>query len=543
MPDAAYDAIVIGAGAKGLITAMYLAKYGQMDVALFERRHEAGGGLCTEEASAPGFLCDIHATGIGGFHFIPVDRDFPEFTELVKRIVTFGFGVIFQDDDSCFVGYNRTVDPTRERIYAEIAKFSERDAEAFLKLEQKARTSFFRAMLEFIHNPPTPVGEPDALERLSLNPDSGFDPSWAHKSTFEIARDVFESNELITPICRLGQAFTIPPEVPGMPGFLGFLMGFAMLSPRGVGVVGGSHNVAHAAIKIILRNGGKFWTKCEVDKVLIENGAAKGIRLIDGTEVEARKLVLSTLDPYTLCFRLIGEEHLNNQILRRVKNLERRKTILGWYNWALHEHPNYTSSRINPDINKVGNVLITRKDPEILLHEIYGNLMGRWPEVLSLNVINHSLRDKTRVPEGKAAIITEQFIPPGTAYSEDKWLELRKMHAEQVINLLQKHTTNVSWDNVIGYFPDTPDDYRYRLPNMGLEGNESIIDTIPSQFGRCRPIPELSGYRTPIKNLYATGGAWPPMAGTWCPNAYNAYKVIAEDLGLEKPWAKEDRPW
>ena len=43
MADETYDAIVIGGGAKGLITAMYLAKFGGMDVAIFERRHETGG--------------------------------------------------------------------------------------------------------------------------------------------------------------------------------------------------------------------------------------------------------------------------------------------------------------------------------------------------------------------------------------------------------------------------------------------------------------------------------------------------------------------
>ena len=43
MPDATYDAVVIGGGSKGLACAMYLQRYGGMSVGIFERRHEVGG--------------------------------------------------------------------------------------------------------------------------------------------------------------------------------------------------------------------------------------------------------------------------------------------------------------------------------------------------------------------------------------------------------------------------------------------------------------------------------------------------------------------
>jgi len=44
MPDATYDAVIIGGGNKALAVGMYLQTYGAMDVAIFERRHEIGGG-------------------------------------------------------------------------------------------------------------------------------------------------------------------------------------------------------------------------------------------------------------------------------------------------------------------------------------------------------------------------------------------------------------------------------------------------------------------------------------------------------------------
>ena len=55
-------------------------------------------------------------------------------------------------------------------------------------------------------------------------------------------------------------------------------------------------------------------------------------------------------------------------------------------------------------------------------------------------------------------------------------------------------------------------------------------------MGTFRPIPELSGYKTPINNLYATGVGFPFGIGASVGEGYSCYKVIAEDLGLAKPW-------
>ncbi|NQT71427.1 MAG: FAD-dependent oxidoreductase, partial [Chloroflexi bacterium] len=45
MADETFDAVIIGGGTKGLFLAMYLTKYGGMNVGVFERRHEIGGCL------------------------------------------------------------------------------------------------------------------------------------------------------------------------------------------------------------------------------------------------------------------------------------------------------------------------------------------------------------------------------------------------------------------------------------------------------------------------------------------------------------------
>lgn len=543
MADVTHDAIIVGAGNKGLILAMYLAKYGGMDVAMFERRHETGGGWTTDEGPAPGFLADYHATAVGAMYNMPTERDFPEWVELGGKLneVEIGCGAIFKEDDSCLLTYNRKVDPTQERTAQSIAQFSRRDADTWLNVLPKMRRAFIPALLEWVHTPALPLGVPDALDKLLMNPDSGFDLSWAHKSPLEVVNDLFESDAMKSMVLRNAMSWGFLPDYAGF-GFLPVFLVLIALTPRTAGVYGGTHQLAHAACKIIFANGGKIYTRKEVDRVIIENGTARGVRLTDGTEIAARKVVVSTLDPYSLCFRLIGKEHFDWRTLSRVENLEQRYSSITWYTWALQELPDYTAASSNPDINRALNIVLISRDPFALVREQAERRLRQMPTDLQLQIVNHSLVDKARVPDGKYAIITEQFVPSADTYTEKQWLEFKKLHAEQVLTLLRQHTSNMTWGNVIGCYSYTPYDC-CDLANMAPTGCQLIIDLVASQVGRFRPVPELAGHRTPIKNLYATGAGWHPWAAATCWQGYNCYKVIAEDFSLRKPWKETGSPW
>jgi heterodisulfide reductase subunit A-like polyferredoxin len=60
MAETSYDGIIIGAGQHGLVLACYLAKAG-LKIALVERRMQYGGGLMTEEVTAPGYMHNLHS--------------------------------------------------------------------------------------------------------------------------------------------------------------------------------------------------------------------------------------------------------------------------------------------------------------------------------------------------------------------------------------------------------------------------------------------------------------------------------------------------
>jgi hypothetical protein len=93
----------------------------------------------------------------------------------------------------------------------------------------------------------------------------------------------------------------------------------------------------------------------------------------------------------------------------------------------------------------------------------------------------------------------------------------------------------MTWDNIIGIDTNSPFDH-VRMKNLAPHGNFAGIDMTFSQRGDNRPTPELANHRTPVQNLYCTGGFWHLGGEASASQAYNCYKIIASDMGLGKPW-------
>jgi len=540
--DATFDAVVVGGGSKGLIAAMYLAKYGGMSVAIFERLHEVGGGWCDEEA-APGFVSDVCSTEIWPWYHLPLKTDFPDFEEKGARIMygKASQGVAFVEDDSCLVFYHPDYDPTRERTAASIARFSERDAEFYMKLYGLWERGLRDALIEMRFNPPVPPGKPSPMARVFADSRNRgiMDPHVNTMSLMQAGKVVWDSKEIMAYILRRTASAGVDPNEPNR-GINVYTIPLNM--PDSSGTIGGSHNTAHAAHRILIENGARFFTESEVDRVVIENGVATGIRLVDGSEVRARKLVLTDVDPQQLCLRLIGRENLNPYMVRKIEALETWRACGSWFQWALREPPDYKSSRFNPDVGGCTLLVLTDRNLDRYVKEYAYRSMGLpIPEPVFM-IYSHPY-DDTRRPEGRWTGLSESPETAATCLTEEQWREFKKAHANYVIDTWSKYAPNVNWDNVIGYIPITPYDIAQRLSNMGPNGNWIVLDAVASQDYRNRPIPELAYHRTPVGNLYATGVAWGlEYAASSC-QGYTCYKIIAEDLGLRKPWEEQGRPW
>ena len=123
--------------------------------------------------------------------------------------------------------------------------------------------------------------------------------------------------------------------------------------------------------------GGKFFVHHEVDKVLIENGTAKGIRLVDGTEIKARKLVVADVDINQLIFRMIGEEYVSPEIARKVRNINYDRGQILWGAVAVHELPEYKAVSFNPDCEELVCLYLLPKDAEYMCEKYKRDIYTR----------------------------------------------------------------------------------------------------------------------------------------------------------------------
>ncbi|MEM2884020.1 MAG: FAD-dependent oxidoreductase, partial [Nitrososphaerales archaeon] len=128
---AEFDVVVVGGGHHGLIAACYLAKQG-MSVVILERRHEVGGGLCTEEVTLPGFRHNLHSFFYGHSAAIWV-RDLEQYTYgpiYIKPPVVLGNP---HSDGKCIVLYTRDLEKSAESL----SRLSKKDAQAYKALQEQ----------------------------------------------------------------------------------------------------------------------------------------------------------------------------------------------------------------------------------------------------------------------------------------------------------------------------------------------------------------------------------------------------------------------
>ena len=81
--------------------------------------------------------------------------------------------------------------------------------------------------------------------------------------------------------------------------------------------LGGGGALPRAMIRALRRSGGDIRVKTSVEKILIENGRAIGVRLGDGSEVRAHH-VISNADPHVTYGKLVGREHLGALARRKL---------------------------------------------------------------------------------------------------------------------------------------------------------------------------------------------------------------------------------
>src|SRR6478736_2273512 len=308
-----YDAIIIGAGHNGLVTAAYLARAGRK-VLVLERRDVIGGACVTEELW-PGFKVST-AAYVNSLLRPEIIRDL----DLKK----YGFEMLPRSPSSFTPfpdGRYLMMGPDREMTLREIAKFSAKDAEAYPKYEDTLTriADFLEPMLE--QTPPDPFGGIWDAVRLGR---LGWQFRKLGRNLAEEAVEIltgaatpilnrwFESDELKATIATDAVIGAFAP--PSHPGTAYVLFHHVMGECNGVRGVwgyvrGGMGGISNAIAAAARERGVEIRTNAEVAHIVVKNGAVQGVALADGTEARAPR-VASGLDAHVTFLRLMNAADL-----------------------------------------------------------------------------------------------------------------------------------------------------------------------------------------------------------------------------------------
>lgn len=544
MGDKSYDAIVVGGGHHGLIMACYLQRAG-IKTGIFELQSKLGGAVTSEGGPVPGFRLNPGANWTR-FYGHPAYTDFNLREKGLEYIFPDENEAMIFDNDTCLVGYSafKVVDPLTgktevsqenlQKTLNEIRRFSKNDADTAEELFRRYVKRWKAAFGAYRLTPPVPWGTKNELEKLCDDPKDGFDPIYQFMTSQQLAYDLFESEELRTLFIRASMTSYggAPDDVIGLHGLVHSLGLVLSWEPAAI-AKGGSQSVTNALQKAFTEMGGEFSVRSEVVKLLMEDGKAKGIRLKDGTEIEAKSLVVSDLSAFQTV-QLIGEEHIDRKIVRRVRNIRYNRHNVIWAVLAMHELPKYKAASFNPDCGPQPRLYMGPRNADYMANQYLAEILTKGiSSKLFMFVGPDTIWDPSRAPEGKHMIGVEEFAAPTRFFSASRWQELRKEFEDAIISQWQIYAPNMTRENVIGCRVFTPYDIELRRPNMH-QGSIAVGDMIVSQMDRFRPTPELSNYRTPVKNFYLCSAATHNGVGTGRGCSYNCYQVIRKDFGLKR---------
>jgi beta-carotene ketolase (CrtO type) len=538
-----HDIVIIGAGHNALVCAAYLLKAGH-SVLLLEKNSIPGGGATTEELlpeDAPGFRFNPCAIDHLFIHLGSVVREL----ELTKYGLEYLFcdPVVFcpHPDGKSFLAH-RSV----EKTCAEIARYSPRDAQKygeFIDYWQRVigmLTPFFNAPPKSIIDMMGNFDQAKLKDLFSLVGSANKTLDLFHTmftSPSDIIDEYFDSEFLKAPLARLAAELSTPPSQKNMA--VGSIMMALRHKPGMARPKGGTGALTQALVWCVQSLGGEIRTEQEVKQILVDQGRAAGVRLVNGEERRASVAVISSLDAQRSLLHLMDERdvdaadsHLRERVSRRITN--HNEAILK-IDCALSEAPRFVHHN-HQDEYLMGSVLIADSVAQVELAHTDPNI-GRIPlEDPSMYAVVPTMRDPSLAPEGKHTLWIEYFAPyqiagektglNGTGWTE----ELKNQVADRVLDKFAEYAPNVK-SAIIARHVESPPELERRIGV--LKGNYYHLDMTFDQMMFFRPLPELANYKTPIAGLFLTGaGTHPGGAISGLPGR-NCARVV---LQTQRPW-------
>lgn len=523
MKNQKYDAIIIGGGHNGLITAAYLAKAGKKVVVL-EKRHLVGGASVTEEIF-PGFKFTVFS------YVVSLLRP-----DIVRDLKLAQHGLTILPLESTLTplpnGDYLYRDGDHFRTLRDIARHSENDAAAY---DDYSRSMYFMAkatkyILSMIPPDPTTLNPKDwrdllgmARHFLGLGEEQLYlMAKLMTMSAADFLEQWFESDPLKATMSASGIIGTyLGPRSPGTAYvLLHHYMGEIDGAFRAWGFAkGGTGGIANAIARAAQSLGAEVRVNAGVSQVIVKNGRAVGVALENGDEIYA-DVVASSLDPKLTFLKLVEPDQLPTDLVDSIRKFNIRGSS-GKVNLALDALPDLTCMPGNGRY-LAGAISIS---PSLdYMEQAYDDAKyGEFSKRPYIDCILPSVIDPGMAPPGQH--VMSCFVQYAPYHLNGGWTDAkREAFGDTVVDTLSEYIPNLK-DIILHRQVLTPVDIEQQI---GLsQGNIFQGELSLSQLFFLRPAAGWAKYRTPIKGYWQCGSGTHPGGGIMgAPGQLAAFEIL-----------------
>lgn len=520
-----YDAIVIGGGHNGLITAAYLARAGKR-VLVLERRDLVGGAAVSEQVF-PGFTYSVFSYVVSLLRpEIIRDLDLPRHG---LEILPLESTVTPMENGDYLAAWG---DADRSR--RELARHSQRDAEAMVEFGRLMHhmAQAVKPIIGMMPPDPTSLSPKELWGLLKLGRhfrDLGAERFHAlfklmTMSSADYLDEWFETDVLKATKSASGIIGTfLGPRSPGTAYvLLHHYMGEIDGSFRAWGFAkGGTGAISESIAGAARRFGAEIRTGVGVKEVIVRGGRATGVALENGDELLA-KVIVSSLDPHRSFLQLLDQKTLPEDFVAGIKRFKFRGSS-GKVNLALSELPDFTCM---PGVGAHHRGAISISPSVDYLERAYDDAKyGEFSRRPYMDIIFPSMIDPHMAPPGKHVMsIFVQYAPHNLTggWNEAK----REAFGDTVIDTLSQFAPNLR-NAILHRQVITPWDIE-RITGL-TEGNIFQGELALHQLFFLRPVPGWAKYRTPVRHYYQCGSGTHPGGGIMGASGLLAARRILKD--------------
>ncbi|MBE2274688.1 MAG: NAD(P)/FAD-dependent oxidoreductase [Rhodobacteraceae bacterium] len=521
-----WDAVILGAGHNGLVTACYLARAG-MKVCVVEKNDWIGGAAVSRELT-PGFTYS-NCSYVSSLFRPEIMRDL-ELPRHGLQILPYEGGAVLKEDGG-FLAMYRDHDANRR----EFARHSPRDAEAYdiYSRDVQRHCRFIRPLLLRTPADPASFRPRDIGELIWIGKHmSGL----SEQQIAEMVRfwtmsisdylDHYFENPVIKAYLAVS-AIIGTALGPMSPGSAYVLLHHYMGDVDGnVGAWGfargGMGAITRALAASFTATGGEIRTGSPVGKVLVKNGRAVGVALANGDEIRAKR-VISNMDVKRTMLRHVEEAELPQDYVSSVRRFKTRGSS-GKLNIALDALPRFPALPEGaPHLR--GDLHFT--DSIERMERAYDDWKsGHFSRDPFQDVMIPTTIDPTMTPPGKHFMSCfVQYAPPKIEGRD--WTDAdRDAFGRTCLDQIERYSPGFK-DLVLHVEVRTP---RELEAEVGLtDGNIFQGELTFDQLLFNRPVPGYANYRTPVRDLWICGSSTHPGGGVMGAPGRNAAAEILRD--------------